>query len=152
VTRVAAQVIAAARSIRARLIARANVERGLGGQCALASMLLAEAIGDVDSFRMGFFMQRCTFLGKRGRYPHSHAWCRVRGAIVDVTATQFGRYPAIYVSDADENHRYIECASGAQAITHVMTEWNCDRVPEYRNLRRRLRELDDTIASQRAWK
>jgi hypothetical protein len=109
-------------------------------------MMLAEAIGDVDTFRMGFFMQRCTFLGRRGRYPHSHAWCRVGDAIVDVTATQFGRYPAIYVVAADQTDRYIECADGAQAITEVMTAWRCVRVPEYRRLRRRLRAMDDTIA------
>ena len=109
-------------------------------------MLLAEAIGDVDAFRMGFFMQRCTFLGKRGRYPHSHAWCRVGDAIVDVTATQFGRYPAIYVVAAGATDQYIECANGAQAVTWVMTEWNCERVPEYRSIRKRLRTMDDAIA------
>jgi hypothetical protein len=144
--RIASPVLAAARSIRARLLARKNVERGLAGQCALASMLLAEALGDADTFRMGFFMQHCTFLGKRGRYPHSHAWCQIGDAIIDVTATQFGRYPAIYVTAAKESTRYIECANGADAIAHVMTEWGCNKVAEYRNLRRRLRALDGAIA------
>ena len=143
--RVSAHVLTAARTIRARLIARANMERKLGGQCALASMLLAEAIGDVDAFRMGFFMQRCTFLGKRGRYPHAHAWCRVGKVIIDVTATQFGRYPAIYVVAANGTDRYIECANGAQAVREVMTAWNCDQVPEYRKLHRRLRAMDDAL-------
>lgn len=146
-TRVAAHVIAAARSIRARLLARVNVERRLGGQCALASMLLAEAISDVDAFRMGFFMQRTTFLGRRGRYPHSHAWCRVGGAIVDVTATQFGRYPAICIVAADDTDRYVECANGAQAISEVMSAWNCERAPEYRNLSKRLRAMNDAITA-----
>lgn len=144
-TSVAAQVLSAARTIRAKLLARTSVERGLGGECALASMLLTEAIGDVAAFRTGFFMQPRSLYGRRWRYPHPHAWCQVGSTIVDVTATQFGRFPAIYVIAAIDTDRYIERADGAQAIDTVMKEWLLDQVAEYRALRRRLRALDDAI-------
>lgn len=104
-------------------------------------MRIAEVLEDVTVFRVGFFTRRCVLFGRRGSYPHPHAWCRVGGAIVDVTATQFGRFPAIYVVAAAEAVCYVECADGAQAIDEVMKEWLLDRVPEYRKLRRRLRAL-----------
>ena len=137
------QVLSIARSVRNGLLARRDAERGLAGKCALASMLIAEAIGDVSAFRVGFFMKRETLYGRRGRYPRSHAWCRIDRAIVDVTATQFGRFPAIYVVAAHDTDRYIERADGTQAIDEVMKEWLLDRVAEYRQIHRRLRALDD---------
>jgi hypothetical protein len=136
-------VVAVARRIRTGLLSRGSAERGLAGKCALASMLIAEALGDVSAFRVGFFMQRETLYGRRGRYPRSHAWCRVDGAIVDVTATQFGRFPAIYVVAANDTDRYIERADGTQAIDEVMKDWLLDRAAEYRQIRQRLRTLDD---------
>lgn len=104
-------------------------------------MRIADALEDVDTFRVGFFMRRRVLFGRRGHYPYPHAWCRVERAVVDVTATQFGRFPAIYVVAASETDRYIECADGAQAIDEVMAEWCLDRVPEYRKLRRSLLAL-----------
>jgi len=67
-------------------------------------------------FRVGYFMSWQTPYGKRGRAPHPHAWCRVGEAIVDITATQFGRFPAIYVVRAIATDRYVEHADGIQAI------------------------------------
>ena len=136
-------VLSIARSVRNGLLARSDAERGLAGKCALASMLIAEAIGDVSAFRVGFFMKHETLHGRQGRYPRSHAWCRVEDSIVDVTATQFGRFPAIYVVAANDTDRYIERADGTQAIDEVMKEWLLDREAEYRKIRRRLRALDD---------
>jgi hypothetical protein len=109
-------------------------------------MRIAEGLGDIDVFRVGFFMRRETFLGRRGRYPNPHAWCQIGSSIVDVTATQFGRFPAVYVVPATDTDRYIECSDGAQAIREVMREWLLDRLPEYRQLRRRLRALDHAVA------
>ena len=136
-------VLATARSVRAKLLARANIDRDLAGFCGLASMMLAEAAADADAFRLGFFMQWEVLYGRRGRYPHPHAWCQFGKAIVDVTATQFGRFPAIYVVAAQDTDRYIERASGIQAVDEIMESWWCIREPEYRKLRRRLRALDD---------
>ena len=111
-TRVPAQVIAYARQIRSALEKRSDIDTNLAGACALASMMLAAAIGDADVFRVGFFMRRENFCGHRSRYPNTHAWCRIGPAIVDVTATQFGRFPAIYIVGVDATDRYVECANG----------------------------------------
>ena len=135
---VSRRVLSIARRVRSELLLRSSTERDLAGACGLASMRIAEALEDVAVFRVGFFMRHCVLFGRRGRYPHAHAWCRVGGAIVDVTATQFGRYPAIHVVAASATDRYVECADGKQAIDEVMREWRLDRVPEYRRLRRRL--------------
>lgn len=140
---VSPQTIAAARRVRDDLLARSSTARDLAGSCGLASMMLAEVLGDVSAFRVGFFLRRAALYGRCGRYPHFHAWCRVGRAIVDVTATQFGRFPAIYVVAAEDTDRYVERADGTQAIDEVMREWLLDRVPEYRKIRRRLRALDD---------
>lgn len=139
-----AQVVATARTVRTALLSRPKVERNLAGYCGLASMLIADAIGDVDVFRFGFFMRRETFLGKRGRYPNSHAWCQVGEAIIDVTATQFGKFPAIYIVAATDTDRYVECADGIQAVDEIMGSWwFCSEEAEYRKIYRRLRALDD---------
>ena len=137
------RVITTARSVRDGLLARATADRDLAGECALASMQIAEALGDGALFRLGFFMRSRKLYGRRGRYPHAHAWCRVGATIVDVTATQFGRYPAVYVVAANETDRYIERADGVQAIDTVMKEWLLDRIPEYRALRHKLSAMDD---------
>lgn len=140
---VSARLLETAASVRRELLARESVDRDLAGECALASMRLALALGDVSSFRVGFFMRSRTLYGRRGRYPHSHAWCNVGGTIVDVTATQFGRFPAVYAVAAAESDRYVERADGGQAIAEVMREWLLDRLPEYRKICRQLRDLDD---------
>jgi hypothetical protein len=139
------RTLTAARAVRAKLLARSTVERNLAGYCGLASMLIADALGDVDVdvFRFGFFMRRETFLGKRGRYPNSHAWCQVGATIIDVTATQFGGFPAIHVVEATDTDRYVECANGIQAVDEIMAAWWCDKEPEYRKIYRRLRAMDD---------
>ncbi|HSX22261.1 MAG TPA: hypothetical protein VLE97_05750 [Gaiellaceae bacterium] len=105
-------------------------------------MKIALALGDVSAFRAGFFLRCRVLYGRRGRYPHPHAWCEVGGVIVDATATQFGRFPALYVIAADETDRYLERADGAQAISEVTREWQLNRLPEYRKIYRQLRELD----------
>lgn len=138
-------VLAIARRVRSGLLASSSAERDLAGKCALASMLISEAIGDVSAFRVGFFLRNETLYGRRGRYPRSHAWCRVDRTIVDVTATQFGRFPAIYVVAAEDTDRYIERADGAKAINTVMKEWLLDRTAEYRQLHQKLRALDDGL-------
>ena len=137
------RTLTTARAIRTKLLARSTVERNLAGHCGLASMLIADALGDVDIFRFGFFMRHETFFGKRGRYPNSHAWCQVGGAIIDVTATQFGRFPAIHVITATDTDRYVECANGIRAVDEIMVAWWCNKEPECRKIYRRLRALDD---------
>ena len=139
---VSARVLEAAASVRRDLLSLTTVGRDLAGECALASMRIAYAVGDASAFRTGFFMRARVLYGRRGRYPHPHAWCEVDGAIVDATATQFGRFPAVYVVAAAGTDRYVERADGAQAIAEVMREWLLYRLPEYRKIYRQLRELD----------
>jgi len=90
--------------------------------------------------RTGFYMKFGTFLGKRGRIPHRHAWCRVGTMIIDVTATQFDKgNKAVHVAHYDEDGRYIETASGADAIDDIMINWCGRKLPEYVRLARGLR-------------
>jgi len=131
---------ALARDIRAELLRLHETPRDLAGECGLAAMLVASALGKPHALRTGFYMRRQTFLGKRGRYPHRHAWCRVGPMIVDVTATQFGRgNKAVHVARFDEDVRYIETASGADAIDDIMTNWRGHELRAYVQLARGLR-------------
>jgi hypothetical protein len=135
------RTIAAARTIRADLL-RSGKSRDLVGQCGLASIQLAVAIGDPRSLRLGFFMKRTTFLGKRGRYPHMHAWNVVDDTIVDATATQFGSYAAVHVAPKDDAVDYVETADGAQALREMVAEWQLRYIDEYREPLRRFRALE----------
>lgn len=132
--------ITIARRIRAELLIRVDVPRDLAGQCGLASMLVAVALDDPWSLRTGFYMKRTTFCGRRGRYPHCHAWCRIGETIVDVTATQFGhRHRAVHVTIADEDDRYVETADGEDAIDDIMVNWRGRELSEYKRLAKKLR-------------
>lgn len=130
----------AARRVRAELLARTGVPRDLAGQCGLASMLVADTLGDPRALRVGFYMKQTTFLGRRGRYPHRHAWCQVGGVIVDATATQFGKiHRAVHVVIARDDDRYLETADSRDAVDDIMTNWRGRELPEYARLARRLR-------------
>ncbi len=75
-----ARAIREARRVRRNLV-RLRGETDLGGDCGLASILLADAISDVGSLRHT--------ADTRGRHCTPHVWNEVAGVIVDVTATQF---------------------------------------------------------------
>ena len=130
---------ALARDIRAELLLH-ETPRDLAGECGLAAMLVASALGKPRALRTGFYMKHETFFGKRGRYPHRHAWCRVGPMIVDATATQFDRgNKAVHVVRFDEDIRYIETASGADAIDDIMINWRGRKLRAYVQLARSLR-------------
>jgi hypothetical protein len=69
-----------ARRIRKNLV-RLRGETDLGGDCGLASLLLADAIADVGILRH----TDDTY----GRFCTPHVWTEVDGMIIDITATQF---------------------------------------------------------------
>lgn len=69
-----------ARRIRRNLV-RLRGETDLGGDCGLASVLLADVIGDVGCLRHTPDI--------RGRFDTPHAWNEIDGVVVDITATQF---------------------------------------------------------------
>lgn len=135
--------IAVARDIRKGLLRCAEAPRNLAGECGLAAMLVAAALDRPHVLRTGFYMKRSKLCGKTGRYPYRHAWCRVGMMIVDVTATQFGKScKAVHVVRLDEDTRYVETASGEEAIDDIMTNWRGRELPAYvklaNGLRRRL--------------
>ena len=69
-----------ARRIRQNLV-RLRGETDLGGDCGLASLLLADAIADVSILRHTE--------DAYGRFCTPHVWTAVDGVIIDITATQF---------------------------------------------------------------
>ena len=129
-----------ARDIRSDLLRYEETPRDLSGQCGLAAMLMAAALKNPHALRTGFYMKFETLFGKRGRYPHRHAWCRVGTMIVDVTATQFDQSnKAVHVARFDEDTRYIETASGCDAIDDIMNNWRGRELPAYVQLAKGLR-------------
>jgi|SRR6185436_1811689 len=134
------RAVVLALDIRAELLCMHDTPRNLVGECGLAAMLVASALGKPRALCTGFYMKRETFLGKRGRYPHRHAWCRVGPMIVDATATQFTRNnKGVHVVRFDEDIRYIEIARGADAIDDIMTNWRGRELRVYAQLARGLR-------------
>ena len=69
-----------ARRIRNNLV-RLRGETDLGGDCGLASVLLADVLADVGTLRH----TEDTY----GRFCTPHVWNAVDGVIIDITATQF---------------------------------------------------------------
>jgi hypothetical protein len=69
-----------ARRIRKNLV-RLRGEIDLGGDCGLASLLLADALADVGTLRHT--------KDTSGRFCSPHVWNELDGVIIDITATQF---------------------------------------------------------------
>jgi len=133
---------AIARDVRAQLLRYEEVPRDLAGECGLAAMLVAAAIADPRALRTGVYMKPKPFLGRRGRYPYRHAWCRVGPMIVDATATQFDRgNKVVHVVRCDEDVRYVETAAGADAIDDIMTHWRGRELPAYVQIAEDLRRI-----------
>lgn len=129
-----------ASGVRTQLLSYDETPRDLAGQCGLAAMLMAAALKNPHALRTGFYMKFETLFGKRGRYPHRHAWCRVGTMIVDVTATQFDQSnKAVHVARFDEDTRYIETASGDDAIDDIMDNWRGRELLAYVQLAKGLR-------------
>lgn len=74
------RAVCEARRIRKNLV-RLRRDTDLGGDCGLASVLLADALCDVNSLRHTADIF--------GRYCTPHVWNEIDGVVVDVTATQF---------------------------------------------------------------
>lgn len=145
---------AIARNVRAELLNYAETPRDLAGQCGLAAMLVASALGNPKVLRTGFFLKREKLFGGYARLPNRHAWCRVGPMLIDVTATQFGRrYKAVHVVRIDEDTRYTETARGEDAIDDIMTHWRGHKLYAYALLAKNLRQCasspPSTIKEQR---
>jgi hypothetical protein len=135
-TRKLDRAIRAARRVRRSLVRwRRNTD--LGGDCAIASLLVASAIGDLGALRHHD-------LSFKSWSPH--VWNEIDGVIIDVTATQF--------NDLDEYQPYVrgvlvtteprifhEKVTGAGPATLAFLEqsgwsWYDDAEDEYRRFRR----------------
>jgi hypothetical protein len=124
------QVIRVARAVARRL---PSVYAALGSDedCGVAALELAIALHDGHALRTGLFVQH----GKARR----HAWaCTYDGYVVDLTARQFGDYPGIYVTTADDPS-YVETAADRDAIA-VLRTWQYSE-PEFDSYARRIRAL-----------
>jgi len=103
-------------------------------------MRIAVALDNPRTLRTGFYMKFETFFGKKGRFPHRHAWCRVGEMIVDCTATQFNQNNrAVHVVRYDEDPRYLETARAGAALDDIMINWRGSESPAFVQLARRLR-------------
>lgn len=129
--------VRAATKVRAELV-RTKRNGILLGECGWASTLLAIELGDAAVLRTGFFFVQQTLLGKRGRYPNEHAWNVVDGLIIDITATQFGRFRAVHIEDRADSIRYREDTSGWNAVNEIAS-WGYRQYPR---LARRLRHAE----------
>jgi hypothetical protein len=137
------RAIDAAARVRRDLLAVAE-HRDLEGECGRAAVDVAIAVGDPDSIRLGVFVTREVDHhappGRRLRSePNDHAWTEVSGHVVDVTATQFGRWPAIYVVPRQSAIQYVEIHRGI-AAAEQMRAWD---YPEWQRKLRQLRALGD---------
>ena len=133
-------VTTVARGVRTALLRLDETPRDLAGACGLAAMLVAKALNAPHILRTGFYMKSETLFGKRGRFPYRHAWCRIGTMIIDVTATQFNQnHRAVHVAPCDEDPRYLEIASGGDAIDDILTNWRGKELPAFVQLARQLR-------------
>lgn len=129
-----------ARGVRAALLRLDGTPKNLAGACGLAALLMALALDNPRTLCTGFYMKFETFLGKRGRFPHRHAWCRVGTMIVDATATQFDRNNrAVHVARYDADPRYLETSRAGDAIDDILINWRGRELPAFVQLARRLR-------------
>jgi hypothetical protein len=74
-----ARAVREARRIRRNLV-RLRRDIDLGGDCGLASILLADALADASILRHTTDMFGCC---------STHVWTVIDGVIIDITATQF---------------------------------------------------------------
>jgi len=93
-----------------------TIQDNLAGGCAIGSTMLADVLT-----RLGF--SATLVVGRYRALPivSDHAWVLFHGVIVDVTATQFGGFPTVYLSSQDD-YRYVSSWEGAAAEEHLK-EW-----------------------------
>lgn len=105
--------------------------RNLAGACGTATLVLCHLLR-----RQGFepIPVTGTFFPRRQRIGHSHAWTLLDDLLIDVTVTQFGAYPPIWISDlapqvrGGDEPQYCMHHVGALA-RHSIGTWAM-RVPE----------------------
>ena len=132
-----------ARRIRKNLV-RLRGETDLGGDCGLASLLLADALADVGTLRHTE--------DAYGRFCAPHVWNEVDGVIIDITATQFndssesddaGEPPVFGVLVTREPRLYHRpvAGRGRQTLAYLSdVDWYEDQ--DHRRLRAAMKRLE----------
>ena len=114
-----AEAIEQARKIRSYLVAkRGRFFKNLDGDCGLASLLLAQRLGDVRTLRV-----------YEHRYGGGHAWNEIGGVVVDITATQFIGGRGIYVGSRLDFHEK-PTAKGSEAKVRLL-RWDYSDEPAW---------------------
>ena len=111
-----------------------NFTERLEGACAIGSATLARVLrrcGMPARLVIGAFY-------KGDEFVSFHAWVEVDDRIVDVTATQFGRLPAVLVTDTSDD-RYHPSAKGRAAV-HGANTWSGNQAPK-----RHQRDIAETV-------
>jgi len=130
-----------AQKVRTALLRLKETPRDLAGTCGLTALLVAVTLDDPSTLCTGFYLKYETFLGRRGHFPHRHAWNRVGAMIVDATATQFNqRSRSVHVAPYNEDRRYLETARAEAAIDDILINWRGRALPAYAQLARQLRQ------------
>lgn len=131
-----------ARRIRKNLV-RLRGEIDLGGDCGLASILLADALGDVRTLRHTE--------DAYGRFCTPHVWNVIDSVIIDVTATQFndsfesddaGEPPVfgVLVTKAPRIYHRPVAGRGRQTLVYLFeVDWYEDQ--DHRRLRAAMERL-----------
>jgi hypothetical protein len=89
-----------------------DCDDNLCGACSFGSYLLTKVLqkNGYDAY----FVE--------GDYKNScHCWVELDDVIIDITATQFGNYPKIYITNNDDNY-YIN-TYGTNAVREVKKQW-----------------------------
>jgi hypothetical protein len=99
---------------------------GMAGYCGLGAVLLyrVAAIHNIKTdFVLGTFKTPT-----RKRKTSGHCWVEFGDHIIDVTASQFGMKPRVYVSDIGDD-RYYFIAKNDNAIVAIENNWPDDQKP-----------------------
>lgn len=89
-----------------------HCDSNLEGCCSFGSYLLSKVL-QKNGFE-AYFVE--------GEYDDEyHCWVELNDVIIDITATQFGDFPQVYVTDSDDKY-YIN-TYGNNAIRTVKKQW-----------------------------
>ncbi len=124
----------------------------LGGACGTATLVLCHLLR-----RQRFDPIPVTglFYPRRERIGHSHAWILLDDLLIDITVTQFGAYPVVWIGDLAPQDRggsepqYYMHSVGAHARYSIRT-W-AERISEVQRRAETLRRRW-TLAQLTTWK
>ncbi len=102
------------KKLRKRLLKHSNDEDNrdnLAGYCGLASFCLSKIFHEIG-LNPKLMVRDCDF--------DCHCWVELEGKIIDITMTQFGYYPNVYIRSKKHNEIH---AKGKQKSFHNFNYW-----------------------------